>query len=119
MNYILSDRTLYARSYAEALSGYYPLRCDTRNEILGYLCSRRIYIGKGFSITEIPDVFEKNNRRKSPLDKYYVLVEFPLEENYTEHETRMMPIPKKYLVRVKRYLKEDEELQRECSSNNE
>ena len=97
---IICNNMLYGSTYAEAYSGKYFFQCDTYDEVKKCLMSQSIYISKGKKMSELTpaDIEAK--------DKFYVLVEFSREENYTEHDLLFMTVQKKYMKRFTRFLRE-------------
>lgn len=96
---IITNEILTASQFAEYYSGEYPLRCDTFDEVRDYLGrGYGIYIKRGLTFTEID---------KLDPDKKYVIVEFSLEENYTEHEYLIMFMQKRYEKRFMKNFKAD------------
>ena len=93
---VLKNEVLYAAQYAEMLSGRYPLRCDTVDEVIEYLRSSGNAVGRGAALIDVPAALKETS-------KNYVFVEFSLPEDYTKHEIRLMTVPKKCLSRAKKY----------------
>ncbi len=103
MTNILSDKVLYASAYAESLTKRYPFRCDTLKETTDFLRAQHVYVSNGYLPTELPKAFKDDGK-----DHFYIFVEFSLESNFTVHEIRLMPVHKRYLPRVKAFLKDFE-----------
>lgn len=95
---IISNNMLHASQFVEYYCGLYFTQCDTFNEAREHLRRQCIYIGDGLKLTEI-DKIDKN--------AMYVLVEFSLEDDYTQHEYRIMRIQKKYVSRFMKNMRED------------
>lgn len=106
MTNIISNRIIYPTAYVEALTGQYPLRCDTIDETINHLHAQHVYTSTGYDLKSLPELFAKNE--KSDAEKYYIFVEFSLEEKYTDHEVRLMPVQKRYLARVRKYMEDFE-----------
>lgn len=83
----ICDKVLSARQFAECYSGEYFIGCDTFSETRKRLASVGISIDDGVKLTELQKM----------KDQKAILVEFSTEENYTEHEYRVMSIPEEYL----------------------
>lgn len=94
-NKILSDNLLSARQYAEYYSGLYFSHCDTLEETKNCLASENIWISDGLKLSELTQLEHLDNA-------YFVLVEFSLPDDYTQHEIRLMRVQKRYLSRFLR-----------------
>jgi|GEM_PF-4094123 len=99
---ILINKVVYGSDFAAMLTGKYPMNCDTLAEVKDYLRTEGIYIGDGSELINIPGELAKS----SSEDKNFVFVEFSKEEDYTQHEVRLMTIQKRYLSRVKKFIAE-------------
>ena len=91
----LCDYPLYANAFVECYTGFYYTNTDTFNEAKHRLMCNHIGVSDGWTISEINNI---------PDGTTCVLVMFSKEENYTEHEYRIMRIQKKYIARFKRRL---------------
>ena len=98
---ILTNHILYGKQYVEALIGAYPATyCDTKKEVLDFLKHNNVRLdSKGYELRTLPSLFANNTS-----DTNYVFVEFSKEENYTEHETLLMPVPKTCCDKAKEFL---------------
>ena len=99
---IISDEIITASQFAEYYSDKFFFNCDTFTEVKRALFCEGIYIGDGIDLTEIPEVLSK-----APKDSYFVIVQFSKEENYTEHEYRLMRVQKRYIKRFLKAMEED------------
>ena len=91
---IISDSILYGSQFAEYYTGKYFFKCDTFEEVKNAIASEHIYIGDGEKLSNIPRTLNK-----APKDAAYVIVQFAKEEDYTQHEYRLIRIQTKYLKR--------------------
>lgn len=101
---IITDKILYGSQFAEYYTGLYFMNCDTFNEVKTKIASQHIYISDGYSLSEIPEAM-----KSLPEDAACVIVQFSTEEDYTQHEYRLMRIQKKYLKRFIKAMNKDYE----------
>lgn len=97
---IICNDILMSSTYVLAYTKRYFVHVDTLDEVRKALRSEGIYAGRGKRLSEI------TSSEIESKDRYYVLVQFSLEENYTEHEYRLMLVQKKYVKRFVKMLKE-------------
>lgn len=99
---IISNDIIYGSAYATGYTGQYFSHCDTYNEVRNALRHIGISISKPKRLSEITpeDIAAK--------DKFFILVQFSKEENYTEYDFCWMTIQKKYLKRFIKQLREDD-----------
>ena len=95
---IVTDKILYANEFAEYYSGKCFLHCDTFEETRKCLASAGIYIKKGYPFSQID---------KLSNDLTYVVVQFSIENDYTQYEYIIMRIQKKHLKRFLRNMSSD------------
>ena len=89
---ILTDDVISGRTLVEILTGnYYTV--DTFSECKEALAKHHFYLNEGYKLKDIPELSKKGGS--------YVVVDFSDEENFTEHEYRVIPVPKKYVRDVK------------------
>ena len=99
---IISDEILYASQFVEYYTGKYFFNCDTLQEVKTIMAFENIYISDGEKLNKIPEILNK-----APEDAFFVIVQFSKEENYTEHEYRLMRVQKRYIKRFIKAMKED------------
>lgn len=99
---IISDEILSASQFVEYYTGKFFFNCDTLQEVKTIMAFENIYISDGKKLNKIPETFNK-----AP-DAFFVIVQFSKQENYTEHEYRLMRIQKRYIKRFLKAMKEED-----------
>ena len=95
---ILSDEILTASYFAELMTGYYFTQCDTFRETQNHLAANHVFIQNGWKLSEI---------NKIPPSATCVFVQFSKEDCYTEYETLIIRVNKKYLNKFTKRLQEE------------
>ena len=93
----IHNEPISACFFVECYTGMYYTRTSTFEEVKDRLARHGIHIGPGYTLM---------NNGKIPADGPCILVDFAKDEDYTQHDYRIMRIQKKYLNRFKKNLAE-------------
>lgn len=103
---ILCNKILTAKQYIEGVTGKYFIHVDTLDETKKALLSQGIAISNGICLMDM--IQHITQCVDANPDAAFVFVEFSTEEDFTQHEVKLMRVPKRYIKRFKRFLEEED-----------